>query len=1162
MNRNFGHSSRSVLLRTAAAGAIATLALAAPAKAIVPGQNETSDSIVDEDGGVNGVGQMVISNGGGSVGLCTGTLINPRTVIFAAHCVNSRPEDAYGSNTGGVPISFGFAVDNLPAIQNWFASGFSTSAADFLYNVNQVNWNIASAPFGFLEADVAVATLDTPAADIPTWAILFSALPDPGAIDSVTGTGYHVNQTGYGGTGNAIDGAIEGIDFRRRLVENYLGALASLNDLGEPLVGPQPFGGDFPQNLYWTDFDSVEDTDGNRTVFSDFNWLRDDALPNEGTTAGGDSGGPLVLDAANNAITDENLVLGVLSGGASFLGGSDQLGSASFYQPLFQFWDYIAANNAYHYVSANAGDGNWEDASHWSSLLDPNYRIVNEDGVIVNGIPTTEPGGINDAEPDFGAVCIQGALGAVAGDFVCVDLGDGEITPTDPAGDDLPAAMMTDGGAAAGSVTVLGNNSATVQLTNGASPLANNSATVDIEVAAAGDAGAAVVSGAANVQLSEPVLESQAEGDPLPAPTLANGLPGATDFVPNNVDPDGMGAAGAYYDVTLSNAGITTLGSTVEIDRLTVSGSAGLNITADGSLSSLIDVTQAGGMVNIDGSLTTVGDYFLMAGLLSGTGSVKTPFLTSVMGAIAPGTMGTTGTITIDGNLILASGSALLIDVIGGVADRVTVTGDANLGGVLALNIAGQPDFTPRSEYYRILTADGQNTVTPITGEFDAITGLFNSAIYASAVTVGADFVDLDIDVSSYSELVAGNGAVQVSYAALLDQNRGNSNVQGLFDTLDYIPDAATVQATLDSWAPTTESTVQAMGQAFLGNVSDFYQNRISLADRSSNGGTVAVIGRPMQLAATSLGGIAMNGASALSDAVANADDTEVRSGNVNEDMAVYLAGGFVNGDGGSMPLANPAAGSDGEDEFDGFFIAGGLEYYLDESSFIGISAYYSDVDATAALGNSAQSTAIMGSIYGRKDLSGGLILDGRATLGTYNAETLRTVSLGAQTFNLTTDDDSMVYAAELGLSKEIEMFDVIAAPGIRARAAKINFSNVDEQGGGPALTIIRPDYDSIQGLAGIEFKSKPGRKLQMRASMNYVHEFEDNPNSFGANFVGGNGAVAPFALAGRDKNWGEVGVGLRYNMGNVSFDLSADSTVGRSDVSSQVYSGAISFRF
>lgn len=1155
MIKNFGHSKRSVLLRTAAAGAIATLALATPAQAIVPGQNETSDSIVDEDGGVNGVGQMVISNGGGSIGLCTGTLINPRTVIFAAHCVNSRPEDAYGSNTGGVPISFGFSVDNFPAILNWFGSGFSTNTADFLYNVNQVNWNIASAPFGFLEADVALATLDTPAADIPTWAILFSALPDPGAIDSVTGTGYHVNQTGYGATGNALAGAVEGIDFRRRLVENYLGALASLNDLGEPLVGPEPFGADFPQNLYWADFDSEEDASGNRAAFSDFNWLRDEALPNEGTTAGGDSGGPLVLDAANNAITSENLVLGVLSGGAGFLGGSDQLGSASFYQPLFQFWDYIAANNAYHYVSANAGNGNWEDASHWTSLLDPNYRIIDDSGAIVNGIPTTEPGGVNAVAPDFGAVCIQGPVTGAIGGNVCIDLSDGKITQTDPAGDDLPAATMATGAAVAGSNTVLGDNSATLQLADGVSHLANNSATVEIgEAAAADDSGAVIESGAGSVQLSEAVLESQAEGDPLPAPTLANGLPGATGFVPDNVDPDGAGAAGAYYDVTLSNAGITTLGSVVEIDRLTVTGSAGLNITADGSLSSLIDVTQAGGMVNIDGSLTSVGDYFLMAGLLSGSGTLQTPFLTSVMGGIAPGTIGTIGTLTVNGNTILSSGSTLMVDIgASGESDLLAVNGAADVGGNVVFSpVSGFQTTTPST--YRILTATGG-----VTSQFDSAAQI--SAILTSQFVYASNAVDVTVSAQSYQNVIDGDNEVQVSYAGLMDRNRGNATVADLFSFLDFT-DAGTIQSTFDSWAPTTESTVQAMGRGFLGNVSDFYQNRISLADRSSNGGTVAVIGRPMQLAATSLGGFAMNGASVLSDAAANADDTEVRSGGVNEDMAVYLAGGFVNGDGGSMPLRNAPSGADGEDEFDGFFIAGGLEYYLDEASFVGISAYYSDVDATVTLGNTAQSKAIMGSVYGRAKTFADLVLDARITLGTYNVQTLRNVSLGAQAFRLTTDDDSLMFASELGLSKELNLLDAIIAPGIRGRAAKINFSDVNEQGGGPALTIIRPDYNSIQGLAGVEFKSKPGKQLQLRASMNYVHEFMDNPNGFGANFVGGNGPLAPFALATPDKNWGEVGVGLRYNMGNVSFDLSADSTVGRSDVSSQVYSGAISFRF
>ena len=436
------------------------------------------------------------------------------------------------------------------------------------------------------------------------------------------------------------------------------------------------------------------------------------------------------------------------------------------------------------------------------------------------------------------------------------------------------------------------------------------------------------------------------------------------------------------------------------------------------------------------------------------------------------------------------------------------------------------------------------------------------SAILRSELIYSANAVDLRVAAQSYQNVIDQNNPLQVSYAGLMDRNRGNAAVADLFSFLDFT-DAATIQATFESWAPATESTAQSLARGFLGNLSGFYQSRTSLADRSTSGGTVAVIGRPIQLAATSLGGFGVSASPAvLSEAALSAGDSEVTSGSVNEDMAIYLAGGFINGDAASMTLRNPPSGSGGDDEFDGFFISGGLEYYLDEASFIGLSGYYSEVDANVILGNSAQAKTIMGSIYGRAKTFADLVLDARLSIGTYNAKTLRTVGVGAQTFNLRTDDDSLVYATEVGLSKELDLLGAVVAPGIRGRAAKINFSDVNETGGGPALTIVRPEYNSVQGLAGVEFRSKPGKALQLHASMNYVHEFVDNPNRFGANFVGGAGALAPFALVDQDRNWGEVGVGLRYNTGNMSFDLSADSTVGRSDVQSQVYSGSVTFRF
>jgi hypothetical protein len=302
--------------------------------------------------------------------VCTGTLINPRTVLFAAHCVNDVPATDF--NADNIPAAFSFNVNALPGFQNWIANNFASNPSLAVFNISRIFYDPRSLQnpqaASFIEADIALASLDTPAAGIPTWALLFTTLPAPNRIDPVTGTGYHVNIVGYGATGNAAQGAVGGIDFRRRAAENMLGGFISLNDRNAVLFGS---GTGLPQNLYHLDFDSQ-----NRVPVFDINVHRDNALPNEGITAGGDSGGPLILDAANNTLSDEDLVIGVLSGGSRFFGSQrfSSLGTTSFYQPLSLYWQYIAATNPYRYVGARAGNGNWEDPSRWVTLLDPAYR--------------------------------------------------------------------------------------------------------------------------------------------------------------------------------------------------------------------------------------------------------------------------------------------------------------------------------------------------------------------------------------------------------------------------------------------------------------------------------------------------------------------------------------------------------------------------------------------------------------------------------------------------------------------------------------------------------------------------------------------------------------------------------------------------------------------
>lgn len=364
---------------------------------------------------ITGVGQVVTDQGGGFVGLCTGTLINPRTVIFAAHCVNDAPAQSYGSASGGTPISVGFKADNRPPLIQWLTSGYATNTANALYNVEQIWYgqrSLAPSSEGFLEADIALATLDTPASDIPSWTLLFSPLTEQ----------THAVVTGYGSRGTGTSGAI-GIDFRRRVAENMLSVLGSLDDRNDWLFGPAP--AENPQSLYMLDLDSPagEGAFDPATGRYDFDIFDGEALPREGGTAGGDSGGPLIVDEA----FDRPVVAGVLSGGSRFFTAQpdSSYGTHSFYQPLFLFWDAIVANNSYVYATNRAGIRDWTDPNHWVQAMDPNYAII-RDGELVNGLPDTPALGVSGNTPKFGSVCFLAD---------CIDLADDpEATPV-PEGD-------------------------------------------------------------------------------------------------------------------------------------------------------------------------------------------------------------------------------------------------------------------------------------------------------------------------------------------------------------------------------------------------------------------------------------------------------------------------------------------------------------------------------------------------------------------------------------------------------------------------------------------------------------------------------------------------------------------------------------------------------
>ncbi len=1102
-------AGRSSLLASVAAAA---LSIAPAAHAVVPNDDKTPSDIIDGSD-VNGVGIMYRDDGF----VCTGTLINPRTVIFAAHCVNDMTSADYSTVNGGVPVAFAFQNDARPGLIDWISNGYRTNTSLSVYNVNNIAYHPDSLDppaLSFLYGDVAMATLDTPAADVPTWTMLFSALPAPDAISETSGTGYHVTVTGYGRSGSGTTGSSYGIDFRRKTAENFLGMLGSLDDIDSFLFGAP---GGYTQNLYQTDFDDPE-----RENPYDFNAFKDDALPNEGNTAGGDSGGPLILDQT----FDEKTILGVLSGGSRYFLDQPQssYGGTSFYQPLYLFWDWIAQNNPYRYATAKSGDGKWSDPDHWVTALDPNYRIIDSNGALVNGVPSS-PGagafGTDDAQK-FGQLCYQPTDGS---DNICYDVGtDTLIVNGEPVSDSTEVAAAT-----------------------GTKAVTNNKGKVDFIERSPNGTSAALTA----------TVEPQAEGDgevgatALPNATLANGLPGATGFVPDNIDPvASQDIVGRYYDVTLSAAGTTTLDMDATVDRLTISGmEAALDVTSAGSLTSQMDIAHLTGVVNVDGMVESKGDYFLLAGLLSGGGTVRAPYLTNVMGTIAPGGIGSVGTLSIEGNAILASGSTLHVDLgANGASDllavKTTEMGDdgvASVGGAVVFGATGGTRLR-YGDSYTFLTAEGG-----VEGSFTSPAPL--SAILKPVLSYTDNAVRMRIDAGLYADVVNGASVTQTSFAQLLDQNRSlYANHANLYGEADLLSVEA-IQASFEAMAPRTETLKTSMSEVLNDNMARFYRDRLTKLDGGAMGGTLTMTGQPLQLAAASLNNMDLGMDQGSGDSV-------TREGVLPDDMSAFLAGGYIDGKAQPMRSITPM----GRDRFDGWYMALGVEKAFGDTGVIGLSASFSELKGNTAASDWGRARLYQGTVYGAFDL-GGLKLDAVGSAGTLATRSRRAFAVAMTPYTLYGSDQELALSGEIGLSKALggDAFSIV--PRAAIRGAYISSGNLAEYGGDAALVIQRRAIQSAQGRLGATAKANRGG-FKPYLTANYVHEFRDQPAFLQANLIGGTGPLAPFALGGQDKNWAEIGGGLTVTTGNVDISLSADTTAWRSDVEYQSYRASLKFRF
>ncbi len=1129
-------SRKSRILKAALRTSTAVLGLAAtslaisPSYAIVGNDNYTPAQLVDTTN-ITGVGQMVIDEGNGYVGLCTVSLINPRTVIFAAHCVNDAAASSYGSANGGTAIGFGFQAYNRTPLINWLTSDHQTSTTDYFYNSNYVVYNDKSLLLGsslnFLQADIAMAALDTPVTNVPTWTLLFSPLT----------SSTHATIVGYGNYGTGSDGYVS-LDFRRRVAENTISFLGSLDDVDGFLFGELD---GLPQNLYQLDFNDPNFNTADANEY-DFNIFHDAALAKEAITAPGDSGGPLIVDQ----LFSTSVIAAVLSGGTRYFSGqaSSSYGTTSFYQPLYLYWDWIVANNPYKYVSAKAGDGLWSDPSHWVIDLDPNYVTI-VDGKLVNALPTDAAQGIPDDgtvnTPKFGQVCYYD---------ICQDVATGEVTGTSTT--DITSQLdalsaQYDGGVEKVAIDVM-----------------SDLASAQTKVSSASATTLAVTN----------LLSKYTSHASTGTVTTSLGLPGTSGFVPDDTDGDATtGTPARYYDVTLSADGTTILDKGyVTIDRLTINGAkTGLVIASGAAMGTYIDTTMYAGNFRVNGLYVSVGDIALLGGVLSGNGTVVSPATTAVLGAIAPGTVGTVGTLTHIGDVVLSSGSGLLIDASPTGNDLLDVYGTLSLSGTLVVS----PINGYRPKWHATLTVAKADVIE---NAFNSVPDTIAGVLYPVVSTVTIQTADSSYDAevvtfqaATFASVLTGGTADQLNAGGLLDAARdaSYSRMSSVYDAIDPLYDQPLNDA-LQALAPNVTRAIPQVSQVLADAQSGFLWEYLGEMN-GSNEARVAVQPTALKLAMNSqVGSFEMrNLLAGLSDrlggsSVTTASDSGAAASDgggamvLPKGVGVFLTGQKLDG---SVRLG----GSSGKADIDGFLISAGVD--LPATQYFRVGASLALGEALATLRDQAATSKTLTrqfAVYGQYTTDEGYFVNGYAGYGFQTIHTQRNIAFGGSTFDL--DGKTHGNTPIFGLQAGMVIPDVTSGmlkPAIGIQYGEVRVAEYSETGAEAALSFGQIDKSHFDARFGFDADwnitvSEIAFKPQLHAFL--VTNLSSDNAGIKTTFVASSGATpANFDLSGNSAVWADVGVGLEANVyDNTLLGFHFSANPGNGDATYTAFGGSL----
>ena len=1122
-------------LYAAASASTLALALTAPSGAI-PYRDDIGDQGAQNFAAQwDGVIQIFMWNRtSGNISFnCTGSMINARTVLSAAHCFNANPNSVYGTAGPLTPI-IAYGPDTFQALFNWIDTG-----NQFIDDRNGLSFALnvmtpAAGTFGgepFPAADVALLTTLDPLITVPTYGMLFSPIPA-----DVLNAGVHVNMIGYGSYGPG-SGPTIGINGRRRAGENMLGFLGSQNNFLQGLTGNPNLVSSNPnqnQMMYWIDFDQPDRTGlcvrapasgfNNSIVCSDYagggvaidadtailpgpsiDLFPGDALPNEAGTAGGDSGGPLMaMNIFNNP-----LILGVLSGGfieGFFHTAGQQHGKLSYYNPLFAYAGWIAENNPYKYVT-NTGGGDWFDETIWVQAMDPNYFIY-QDGQIVNGIPDGPDLGTNPGNP-WGTVF------------------------------DTDLAALLAGSGSAGEVAE--PNLATDFVANGV--VANVDGSIR-PVPSGGQAGVTSGSAATTAEGFELVSGGDAASQ--------NAGPGSAGFVPRNFYGVQASAAPRFYDVTLAaNGNVTLSGALVEIDRLTLAGAgAELTIAASANMWSLISTELLAGTLTVNGGLVT-REVVNWGGLVRGTGglnlfdpnylfrngqSVAGAFF-NVGGIINPG-LASQGGLLINGDFIQSSGGGFLVDWNETTNSLLFVDGNVSLNGGIMVNPTG--GYVPAFGDRRTVLVHSGERVGQFSAGMDLPGVLFLSPIYS------AGQVEVLIQAEAFTNFANFTNPAQEALGGRLDRLRGSPPPAGLaplYQVIDLLPNGP-LEAAFENLVPHESFQLR---RSVASHAETFGSALRSRALTGPGGSAGSSAGQAMFGLLGSEMGAGMSGES-LAAAARQADaggSPEVR--NLGNGFEAFVVGGLVDG---SAPTtaSSPDASTEG-----GFAMAGfdyGGQYGWRVGAALGFASSESDqvLPAGGQASSRLETAQITGYALYRGDALHTIV---SLSLADHTLRGRRDAVLGGVSLPVsgTLDASSWDFTAQIGYTFEDNGLRI--TPLASVTASSIGYDSAQVTGSPAAfnLTANRDSYTTGRFGADIGYTLIAGGfTLEPTAYVGNANRLDRARETLVGDFAGAPTATRVVLGSGLapEKEWFEIAVGARAHLRNgISLSLAYETREG-----------------